>query len=112
MIETFHADLPHGITLSCRASGPRGAPLVILLHGFPEADLPEAPSDDREDLVLALVGVLAQRERHVVQQVHRAEERAVLEQDAELLPHLEELVVAHRRHRLHVLDDDAVVRVE
>ena len=37
MIETFHADLPHGITLSCRASGPQGAPLVILLHGFPEA---------------------------------------------------------------------------
>ena len=37
MIETFHADLPHGITLSCRASGPRDAPLVILLHGFPEA---------------------------------------------------------------------------
>lgn len=37
MIETFHADLPHGITLSCRASGPPDAPLVALLHGFPEA---------------------------------------------------------------------------
>jgi pimeloyl-ACP methyl ester carboxylesterase len=37
MIETFCVDLPHGITLSCRASGPPGAPLVILLHGFPEA---------------------------------------------------------------------------
>ena len=37
MIETFHAVLPHGITLSCRASGPLGAPLLVFLHGFPEA---------------------------------------------------------------------------
>ena len=36
MIETFQAALAHGITLSCRAAGPRGAPLVIFLHGFPE----------------------------------------------------------------------------
>lgn len=36
MIETFHAALPHAITLACRAAGPRGAPLVIFLHGFPE----------------------------------------------------------------------------
>lgn len=36
MIETFHAALQNGITLSCRAAGPLRAPLVLLLHGFPE----------------------------------------------------------------------------
>lgn len=36
MIETFNAALPHAITLSCRAAGPPGAPLMIFLHGFPE----------------------------------------------------------------------------
>jgi pimeloyl-ACP methyl ester carboxylesterase len=39
MIETFQAALPHGITLSCRASGPASAdaPVLLFLHGFPEA---------------------------------------------------------------------------
>ena len=37
MIETFQAFLPHGIALSCRAAGPVGAPLLVFLHGFPEA---------------------------------------------------------------------------
>ncbi len=37
MIETFFADLPSGITLSCRASGRPGAPVLVFLHGFPEA---------------------------------------------------------------------------
>jgi len=37
MIETFELTLPHGITLSCRASGPKDAPRLIFLHGFPEA---------------------------------------------------------------------------
>jgi len=37
MIETFQATLPHGITLSCRASGRPGAPVLMFLHGFPEA---------------------------------------------------------------------------
>lgn len=36
MIETWLAELPHGITLSCRAAGPRGRPLMLFLHGFPE----------------------------------------------------------------------------
>jgi epoxide hydrolase 4 len=36
MVETFDATLAHGITLSCRAAGPAGAPRVLLLHGFPE----------------------------------------------------------------------------
>ena len=37
MIDTFLQALPHGITLSCRASGPRGRPVLMFLHGFPEA---------------------------------------------------------------------------
>jgi len=37
MIETFQRELPHGITLSCRAAGERGRPTLVFLHGFPEA---------------------------------------------------------------------------
>lgn len=37
MIETFLAKLPNGTTLSCRASGKPGAPVLLFLHGFPEA---------------------------------------------------------------------------
>lgn len=36
-IETFQQPLPHGITLSCRAAGERGKPVLMFLHGFPEA---------------------------------------------------------------------------
>jgi len=36
-VETFTATLPGGIELSCRAAGPIGAPLLVFLHGFPEA---------------------------------------------------------------------------
>ena len=35
-IETFALALPHGVTLSCRAAGSSGAPLLVFLHGFPE----------------------------------------------------------------------------
>ena len=35
-IETFDLPLPHGISLSCRASGPADAPRIVFLHGFPE----------------------------------------------------------------------------
>jgi epoxide hydrolase 4 len=28
--------LPHGITLSCRAAGQKGQPVMVFLHGFPE----------------------------------------------------------------------------
>jgi epoxide hydrolase 4 len=30
-------ELPHGITLSCRVAGPVDAPVLVFLHGFPEA---------------------------------------------------------------------------
>jgi pimeloyl-ACP methyl ester carboxylesterase len=36
-IATWQQALPHGITLSCRATGQRGRPVLIFLHGFPEA---------------------------------------------------------------------------
>jgi len=36
-IETFQQPLPHGITLSCRAAGAPGRPVLMFLHGFPEA---------------------------------------------------------------------------
>lgn len=37
MIEIDSRRLPHGITLSCRAAGDRGRPVLMFLHGFPEA---------------------------------------------------------------------------
>jgi pimeloyl-ACP methyl ester carboxylesterase len=37
MIETYLQPLPHGITLSCRGAGERGRPVLMFLHGFPEA---------------------------------------------------------------------------
>jgi pimeloyl-ACP methyl ester carboxylesterase len=37
MIETFQRRLPNGTTLSCRAAGEPGRPLIVFLHGFPEA---------------------------------------------------------------------------
>ena len=37
MIDTWMAELPHGVTLSCRSAGERGRPVLMFLHGFPEA---------------------------------------------------------------------------
>ncbi|MDB5890335.1 MAG: alpha/beta hydrolase [Polaromonas sp.] len=37
MITTRLVELPHGITLSCRSAGEPGRPVLMFLHGFPEA---------------------------------------------------------------------------
>jgi pimeloyl-ACP methyl ester carboxylesterase len=37
MIATIAVSLPNGIVLDCRASGSAGQPLLVFLHGFPEA---------------------------------------------------------------------------
>ena len=37
MIKTSLYTLPHGITLSCRSAGEKGRPVLMFLHGFPEA---------------------------------------------------------------------------
>jgi epoxide hydrolase 4 len=36
MPQLFQLALPHGITLSCRAAGQKGHPVMVFLHGFPE----------------------------------------------------------------------------
>jgi pimeloyl-ACP methyl ester carboxylesterase len=37
MIEERNIALPHGITLACRIAGEPGRPVMVFLHGFPEA---------------------------------------------------------------------------
>jgi len=37
MIETFKVKLGNGIELSCRGAGSSGDPVLVFLHGFPEA---------------------------------------------------------------------------
>ena len=37
MMERFRVGVGQGVELSCRASGRRGDPLLVFLHGFPEA---------------------------------------------------------------------------
>ena len=37
MIEQRSIALPHGITLACRSAGQAGRPVLVFLHGFPEA---------------------------------------------------------------------------
>lgn len=36
-IQTQAIELPHGITLNCRTSGPTHGPVLVFLHGFPQA---------------------------------------------------------------------------
>ena len=83
-----------------------------LLVGVAEADLAQAPVDDLRNLILALLGVLAQREGDVVVEVERAKQRPVLEQHTELLAQLEEVVVGERGDRLPGDDHVALVGVE
>lgn len=37
MINQYLTNLPHGVTLSCRSAGEKGRPVLVFLHGFPEA---------------------------------------------------------------------------
>ena len=37
MVTNLFLDLPHGIRLSCRVAGQAGQPVLVFLHGFPEA---------------------------------------------------------------------------
>jgi pimeloyl-ACP methyl ester carboxylesterase len=37
LIQHLTHALPHGISLSCRVSGDVGRPVLMFLHGFPEA---------------------------------------------------------------------------
>jgi pimeloyl-ACP methyl ester carboxylesterase len=37
VVDTFVLKLPNGIELSCRGTGELGRPLLVFLHGFPEA---------------------------------------------------------------------------
>ena len=36
-IDLIQLNLPHGVTLSCRSAGSKGRPVLVFLHGFPEA---------------------------------------------------------------------------
>ena len=54
-----------------------------LVFGADQADKFHLVHDDFADLGLGLLGVLAERESHIVVEVHRAEHSAVLEKDAE-----------------------------
>lgn len=87
VIDTWLQPLPHGITLSCRAAGERGRPVLLFLHGFPEAAFawdellahfaqPEngghrcvAPNLRGYELSSAPVDVAAYRAKHLVQDI-------------------------------------------
>ena len=113
LVEEHDVRVQHERAREARAlAHPAGELVRHLVRGGRQAHLAESPVHDLADLVLALVRVLAKRERRVVEDVHRAEERAVLEQDAELLPHLEQLLVRHVRHGLAVHDHVALVGIE
>ena len=87
MIETSLHTLPHGITLSCRSAGEKGRPVLMFLHGFPEAafvwdgllahfSLPEnggyrciAPNLRGFERSSAPADVAAYRPKHLVQDI-------------------------------------------
>src|SRR3954451_24666714 len=99
LVEQHDVRVEHQRTGKARTlAHPAGQLVGHLVLGMPKTDLSQSPANDLADLLLGLVGVLAQREGRVVVEVHRAEQRAVLEQDAELLAHLEQLVVLHVGH--------------
>ena len=90
MIETFDDPLGTASTLSCRAAGRSGAPVLVFLHGFPEAafvwdELLEHFSDRYRCVAPNLRGyerssapaeVEAYRAKHLVGRHRRADRRA------------------------------------
>ena len=83
------------------AAGDLAGELVL---GAEQADQVDLLHHDVADLGLGLLGVLAQREGDVVVEVHRAEHGAVLEQHAEELADLVELLLGARGD-VDALDD-------
>src|ERR1022692_943241 len=77
-----------------------------------QTDLDEVLHDDLAYVSLALRGVLTQRERHVVVEVHGAEQRPVLEQHPDPTAHGEEVALVELGHILAVDVHVAVVRRE
>jgi hypothetical protein len=113
LVEEHDLGVQHQRARKARALAHAARQLVgHLLPLAAQTDLAHAPVDYLGDLLLALLGVLAQREGDVVIQRKRAEQRAVLKQHAELLAHLKQLGVAESRHRLAVHDHIALVRVQ
>ena len=70
-----------------------------------EADFVEAVHDDLANLLLALLGVLAEWEGHVVEEVHGGEQGPVLEEHPDRPAEGEELLLVEVRHAL-ALDSD------
>jgi hypothetical protein len=65
---------------------------------------------DVGDLSLTLLGVLAEREGDVVEEVHRREERAVLEEHADAFTQTQQLLLVEGGH-VHAVDPDlALIR--
>ena len=65
-----------------------------LLLGSDQTDHVHLLEHDPLDLALSFAGVLTQREGDVVVEIHRAEQRAVLEEDAEQPPHFVQFALA------------------
>jgi hypothetical protein len=91
------------------AAGDLAGQLVL---GADQADQVHLLHDDVTDLGLRLLGVLAQRERDVVVEVHRAEHGAVLEQHAEQLADLVEVALGAGGDVGALDDDRALVGLE
>jgi hypothetical protein len=92
--------------ISGSSTSARARPLTRELPLGPlETDHVHLLEDDALDLRLALLRVLAQREGDVVEEIHRTEEGAVLEQHTEQLPDLVEVVLAGADD-VGVVDDD------
>src|SRR5258706_863291 len=80
-------------------------------HVAPEVDEAEHLDDARLDLCLAHLRVLAEREGDVLEDRHRVEERAALEEHSDLLAHAPHLLFREVGDVLAVHEDAPLVRV-